>query len=131
MVSWWLGKLDLAKNDVDSAMPHLREAIRAFEAFGMNAETIGVIEDHARLAHSLGLTADSVRLYGAASAARERLSLPRAPRLEPLYGDDLGLLRAALTTSAFEIAWRDGREWDLAQAVKRALALIDASATQH
>jgi hypothetical protein len=37
-------------------------------------------------------------------------------------------LRAALSASAFEIAWRDGREWDLAQAVKRALALIESVA---
>ena len=131
MVSWWLGKVDLANNDGGSALPHLREAIRAFESFGMNAETIGVIEDHARLACSLGLADDSARLYGAASAARERLSHLRAPRLEPLYRDDLGSLRAALTTSAFEIAWRDGREWDLAQAVNRALALFDATAKSH
>ena len=127
MVSWWLGKIELANNDGDSALPHLREAIRAFESFGMNAETIGAIEDYARLACSLGLADDSARLYGAASAARERLSLPRAPRLEPLYRDDLGSLRAALTISDFEIAWREGREWDLTQAVNRALALIDAT----
>jgi non-specific serine/threonine protein kinase len=128
MVSWWLGKIELANKDSASALPHLREAIHAFESFGMNAETIGVIDDYAQLACSLGLPDDSTRLYGAASAARERLSLPRAPRLEPLYRDDLGSLRAALTTSAFDVAWRDGRGWDLAQAVNRALALIDATA---
>ena len=95
-----------------------------------NATTIGVIEDHARIARALGLADDSARLYGAASAARERLSLPRIPRLAPVYQDDLGSLRAALTPSAFEIAWRDGREWDLDQAVNRALAL-DATARHH
>ena len=131
MVSWWLGKIELANNDGGSALPHLREAIRAFESYGMNAETIGALEDHARLACLLGLADDSARLYGAASAARERLSLPRAPRLEPLYRDDLDSLRTALTTSAFEVAWRDGREWDLAQAVNRALALIDAKAKRR
>jgi predicted ATPase/class 3 adenylate cyclase len=131
MVSWWLGKVELASNDGDSALQHLREAIRAFESFGMNAETIGVIEDYARLACSSGVADDSARLYSAASAARERLSLPRAPRLEPLYQNDLGSLRAALTTSAFDIAWRDGREWDLAQAVNRVLALFDATAQRR
>ena len=130
MVSWWLGKIELANNDGYSALPHLREAISAFESFGMNAETIGVIEDHARIAGALGLADDSARLYGAASAARERLSLPRIPRLAPVYQDDLGSLRAALTPSAFEIAWRDGREWDIDQAVNRALAL-DATARHH
>ena len=53
LVSWWHGKIDLA-NDGDSALPHLREAIRAFESFGMTAETIGALEDHARLACSRG-----------------------------------------------------------------------------
>ncbi len=128
MVSWWLGKIDLANNDGGSALSHLREATRAFKAFGMNAETIGVIEDHARLACSLGLADDSARLHASASAARERLLLPRAPRLEPLCRDDLGSLRAALGNSAFEIAWRDGHEWDLAQAINHALALFDATA---
>ena len=127
MVSWWLGKIELASNDGASALPHLREAIRAFESFGMNAETIGVIEDYAQLACSLGLADDSARLYGSASAARERLSLPRPPRLEPLYRDDLGSLHAALTASAFDIAWRDGREWDLAQAVNHVSTLFDAT----
>ena len=131
MVSWWLGKVELANNDGDTALPHLREAIRAFESFGMNAETIGVLEDHARIACSLGPADDSARLYGSASAARERLSLPRPPRLEPLYRDDLGSLHAALTTSAFEVAWRDGCGWDLAQAVNRALALFDATAMRR
>ena len=130
MVSWWLGKIDLANNDGGSALPHLREAIRAFESFGMNAETIGVIEDHARIARALGLADDSARLYGAASAARERLSLPRASGLEPIYRDDLGSLRAALPPSAFEVAWREDCEWPLDQAVNRALAL-DASTRHH
>ena len=130
LVSWWHGKIDLA-NDGDSALPHLREAIRAFESFGMTAETIGALEDHARLACSRGLADDAARLHGAASAARELLSLPRAARLEPLYRDDLNSLRATLTASAFDIAWREGREWDLAQAVNRALALTDATAKRH
>ena len=75
----------LANND-SAAPPHLRGDPRVRD-FGMNAGTIGVIEDHAQLL--VCLTADeSARLYGAASAARER-SLPRA-RLDPLYRDDLG-----------------------------------------
>ena len=131
MALWWLGKIDVANNDGASALPHLREAIRAFASFGMNAETIGVIEDYAQLACSLGLADDSTRLYGAASAARERLSLPRAPRAERSYRQDLLALRAALTSSAFETAWRDGREWDLVQAVNRALVPIDAMARRR
>ena len=128
MASWWLGKIDIANNDGASALAHLREAICAFESFGMNAEIIAVIEDHAELTCALGLADDSARLYGAASAARERLSLPRAARLAPLHADHLDSLRAKLSPGAFEMAWREGREWDLAQAANRALALMDSTA---
>jgi predicted ATPase/class 3 adenylate cyclase len=125
MTAWWLGKVDLANNDASSALPRLRAAIRAFEAFGMNAETLGVIEDFALLAHSRGLADGAARLYGAACAARERLSLPRAPRLDSLYRDEFGPLSTALSVPSFAIAWREGREWDLAQAVKQAMAIFD------
>lgn len=125
MVSWSLGKIDLANNDSGSALPHLCKAIRAFVSFGMTMETIGVLEDYARLACSLGLANDSVHLYGAASAARERLSLPRAPHLQLRYRNDLDSLRTLRTASPFEVVWSEGREWNLAQAVSGALALFD------
>jgi hypothetical protein len=36
-------------------------------------------------------------------------------------------LRAGLAIPGFETAWREGREWVLAQAVKQALELFDAA----
>jgi non-specific serine/threonine protein kinase len=123
MTLWWLGKVDLATQDGGSALPHLREALRAFDSFGMNSETIEALEDHARLAHLLGLADAAVRLYGAASAARERLKLPRSPRTELRYLNEVAVLRAAQTGSDFDVAWAQGREWGLKEAVGRALSL--------
>jgi predicted ATPase len=125
MASWGLGKIELADDHSVSALPYLRDAIRAFEAFGMNAETIGAIEDYAQMARSLGLVDDAARLYAAASAARERQSFLRAPHLESSYQGDLDSLRSAMSASAFDIAWREGCEWGLAQAVNRIFAIFD------
>jgi len=125
LASWWLGKIELTNDQSVKALPYLRDAIGAFEAFGMNAETIGVIEDCAQMARSLGLPQEAARLYGAASAARERQSLVRAPRLESVYHADLDSLRAALSPFAFETAWREGCEWGTPEAVKRIFALFD------
>jgi predicted ATPase/class 3 adenylate cyclase len=123
MALWWLGKVDLASHDAGSALAHLSEALRAFDAFGMSPEMIGALEDHARLAHSLGLADAAARLYGAASAARERLTLPRPARAETRHLNEVAVLRAALTGSDFDCAWTEGREWGLKEAVSRALSL--------
>jgi predicted ATPase/class 3 adenylate cyclase len=123
MALWWLGKVDLANHDGAGALPRLREALGAFDSFGMNSETIGALEDHARLARSLGLPDEAARLYGAASAARERLMVPQPPRAESRYLNELAVLRAALTGSNFDVAWAEGREWGLKEAVSRALSL--------
>jgi predicted ATPase/class 3 adenylate cyclase/tetratricopeptide (TPR) repeat protein len=123
MALWWLGKLELATYDGGDAPANLREALRAFDSFGMNSETIGALEDHARLAHSLGLAEAAARLYGTASAARKRLIVPRPPRAEARYLEDLAEVRAALTNSNFDVAWATGSAWSLKEAVTRALSL--------
>jgi hypothetical protein len=123
MASWWLGKVDLADRDRGAALARLREALRAFDSFGMNAEAIGALEDHALIAHLSGVAEEAVRLCAAACAARERLKLPRQPRAEASYLDQLAALRAALTLSGFDAAWAEGREWALKDAVSHALSL--------
>ena len=125
MASWWLAKIELADNQSVSALPFLGDAITAFHAFGMNEDTIGVIEDYAQVARAVGLTEEAARLYGVASAATERQSLLRAPRVESSYRSNLDSLRAALGGAAFENAWREGREWGIAQAIDRIFALFD------
>ena len=91
---WWLGKADVAGGDTAAARLRLGEALQAFQSFEMNAEVLGCIEDHARLAHALGVAEEAVRLYAVAAAIRERLVLPRAPRSDLRWRDDVAAVRS-------------------------------------
>jgi len=119
---WWLGKADVVGGDTTSARLRLGEALQAFQSFDMNAEVLGCLEDHARLAHSLGFTDEAARLYAMAAATRERLVLPRAPRGDQRWRDDVAATRQALGDAAFDAAWAEGRKWELKEAIRRALA---------
>ncbi len=125
---WWLAKVDIAIGDTSAARRRLGEAIRAFQSFQMNAETIGSLEDQARLAFAMGAPEDAARLHSAAAAARERFVLPRAPRADQRWRDDVGSVRAALGDAAFDVAWAEGRELDLQDAVSRTLEPANLSA---
>ena len=127
MALWWMGKADLAGGDTDAARVKLAEALRAFQAFEMNAEVLGCLEDHARLVQTLGLVDDAMRLYAATSAARERLALRRPLRSEQRWGAGIAAARTAVGDAAFDAAWTEGRTWNLEVAIGRALA----SATVH
>jgi hypothetical protein len=54
--------------------------------------------------------------------------LPRAPRADQRWRDDVGSVRAALGDAAFDVAWAEGREWDLQDAVSRTLEPANLSA---
>ena len=125
---WWLGKADVAGGDTTSARLRLGEALQAFQSFEMNAEVLGCLEDHARLAHSLGSTEQATRLYAAAAAIRERLVLPRAPRDDQRWREDVAGTRQALGDAAFDATWAEGRKWELKAAIYRALALANSPA---
>ena len=125
---WWLGKADVAGGDTASARLRLGEALQAFQSFEMNAEVLGCLEDHARLAHSLGFPEEAARLYAVAAAIRERLVLPRAPRGDQRWRDDVAAARQALGDAAFDAAWAEGRKWELKAAIHRALAPANATA---
>ena len=125
---WWLGKADVARGDTASARLRLGEALQAFQSFEMNAEVLGCLEDHARLAHSLGFPEEAARLYAVAAAIRERLVLPRAPRGDQRWVDDVAATRQALGDAAFDAAWAEGRKWELKAAIHRALAPANVTA---
>lgn len=119
---WWMGKADVAAGDLDLARAKLAEAIRSFQAFEMNAEVLGCLEDHARLAHSLGDYENATRLYAATASQRERLSLGRPPRSERRFRDVVSGTREVLGDVSFEAAWSEGLGWNLDEAIGHALA---------
>jgi tetratricopeptide (TPR) repeat protein len=120
---WWLGKVDIATDDTESARRRLGHALRSFESFEMSAEAVESIEDHALLASRTGRPDEAARLHGAVSALRERLMLPRPPRGERRWRDEIVALRTVLGEAAFKVAWAEGGGWQFHVAVRRALAL--------
>jgi predicted ATPase/class 3 adenylate cyclase len=125
---WWLAKVDIAAGDADAARRRLGEALRSFESFQMSAEMIGALEDQARLARVVGVPEEAARLHSAAAAARERMVLPRAPRADQRWRDEVDALRTSLGDADFDAAWAEGREWELKDAIARTLEPAHLSA---
>ena len=119
---WWTGRTDMADGDADAARDHLGTALRAFQAVEMNAELLACVEDHAALLQSKGNIQESVRIYAAAAAARERLMLRRPPRTEQRWEDAITAARSTLGDASFEAAWAEGRAWQLEMAVRHAVS---------
>ena len=65
---------------------------------------------------------DATRLYAAAAAQRERLSLSRPPRNDQRWRAQLAETRTTLGDASFEAAWSEGAQWEFEEAVRRALA---------
>ena len=118
----WLGKTELGRAEVESSRRRLGEALRTFRAFEMWEELLGCLEDHAALARTQGRAELATHVSAAAATSREKLSLIRPPRAEARWQAQLEALRAALSASGFAEAWREGRAWDVDQAIRSALA---------
>ena len=119
---WWMSKADAAAGDLALAQEHIATALEALAAFEMNAEILGCLEDQASLARGRGEAEAAARLLGAAQAHRERLDLARPPRSQQRWRDEVAATRGQLDAAAFDAAWSAGRQWELREAVKRALA---------
>jgi non-specific serine/threonine protein kinase len=120
---WWIGKTHLVAGELEPARENLDEALRAFRTFEMRPEMIGCIEDLALLAQTLGHVEDALRLYSSASIARERLTMPRTPRVERRWKDSVAAAQRSLGEEQFRAAWSAGRDWRLEDAVRHALAM--------
>jgi predicted ATPase/class 3 adenylate cyclase len=115
---WWIGKADLAVGDAASARTRFDEALHAFQAFEMNAEMLGCLEDHARLLQSVGCVDAAVCLYGAVEKRREAMALSRPPRRAQRWHEHIAAARSALGESAFEASWAVGQGWGIADLIR-------------
>jgi tetratricopeptide (TPR) repeat protein len=118
----WLGKADLERGELASARRRLGDALRTFRAFEMWEELLGCLEDHAAVVRAEGRPDLAVHLSAAAAASRDKLGLGRPPRIELRWQAHLDALRTTLSTPVFDEAWRGGREWEVDQAIRRALS---------
>jgi len=125
---WRLGRSDLASSEFASARKRLAEALRALQAFEMNAEVLDCLEDFARYLQHEGRFEEAVSAHVAASAVREALALPRSARSEALWLADIERARAALGRPEFESAASIGRKWSLDAAIENVLAPTSTSA---
>ena len=119
---WWIGRADIVAGSGDSARSQLGKALVAFQAFEMNGELLGCLEDLAGILQSLGLSVEAIRLYAAAEASRERLRLRRPRRNENQWRAGVAEARGTVDDAAFDAAWEEGSAWELQKAARIAFA---------
>lgn len=123
----WIAKADLVAGEGVAARSNLDAALRSFQAFEMHAQTLGCLDDHARLLMLTGQVEDAARLFGAVDTCRQRLALKQAPRAEQRWDAAIAAARATLGDTRFEAAWSSGRALELDQAIRSALASPSAA----
>ncbi|MET0442213.1 MAG: adenylate/guanylate cyclase domain-containing protein [Casimicrobiaceae bacterium] len=120
--SWWLGKTDLARQDLDSARVRLTGAMRTFHSLEMFVELTGCLEDYGELLAAVGSADTGAQFIGVAASLRERLALPRSPQDEQRWHRAVARARESIGVPAFDAAVAKGRAWPTGDAVQRALA---------
>ena len=122
-----MGRADLAGGDIASAKDRLGEALKSFRAFEMWEGLLGCLEDHAVLAKAGGRIDLMLQLASAAACSRDRLRLLRSPRTEKRWQTQLDAVRKAVADDWFDSAWSEGRNWQVDEAIARALSARDAA----
>ena len=119
--SWWLGKADLSRQDLDSARVRLTSAMRTFHSLEMFVELTGCLEDYGELLVAAGSVDMGARFMGAAESLRERLTLLRSPQDEERRQRTVARVRDIVGAQAFDAALAKGRAWPTGDAVQFAL----------
>src|SRR5712691_5463074 len=119
-----LADLLIEQRDHTAARPLLREALITYRDAGDREGVAASLEGCARLAATIGLAAQAVRLAGAAAALRAAVGTPARGERTNLDRHLAGA-RATLGPRAADAAWADGLSLPPAQATAEALALLD------
>jgi len=118
-----LGTISTDLGDPVRAVGYFRESIALAQLRGNLGDVIDSVGGLARLAAATGQPEKAVRLFGAADAMREGLSMPlssnEVAELEPIMNG----LRTALGDDDFSAAWSDGRSLSQDDALDEALSL--------
>jgi predicted ATPase/class 3 adenylate cyclase len=126
---WRLGKTDAARGDCDLARNRLSEALRALQAFEMNAEVLDCVEDYARLLAVAGQLESAVRICAAAAAARKELGIARSLHRENDMQARIEAWKQELGERSFDAAWSIGRHWSRDEAIEHALSAVPPAVT--
>jgi non-specific serine/threonine protein kinase len=118
-----LGTISTDLGDLDRAIELFRESLALAQVRGNLGDVIDGIGGLARLAAATGQPVEAVRLFGAADAIREGLTMPLSPSEQEDIEAIMTSLRAALGDEGFSAAWADGRSLSQEAALDAALSL--------
>lgn len=121
--------VDLAEGNVITAAAHLGACLRYHRRAPFAADLPLILEAAALLA-TFQRVAISARLWGAAAALRERITVPLWPVDLAEYERHTAACRAALGDAMFEDAWRAGQILSWEQAADETLAWLEALPVQ-
>jgi hypothetical protein len=117
-----LGHVECEQGNHSLAVARLRECVTMSQDLNNRNGTAQGLECFARIAVATGASARGARLWGTAERVREEIGLPMLLNHRPSYNRALAAARIALGDEAFSLAWREGREMTLEDAVKYALS---------
>ncbi len=123
-----LGIVALDRGDLPHAADLLRDSLTALEEMGDRWGVATLLEGPARAAAALGQAARAARIFGAATALRERIGAPLKGPFRPGSVHNMALVRAALGEEAFAAAWAAGQAMTPEEAVAEAVVTIPAPA---
>ncbi|MBW3663126.1 MAG: winged helix-turn-helix domain-containing protein [Actinobacteria bacterium] len=112
-----------ARGDLDAARQGYVEALDICHRLGHRAGVMTAVEGLARLATAAGSDRPAARLWGAAEALRDALSVHVAAHERDEHDRDLADLRRRLGAEEFEAAWAAGRRLGLEDAAEEAKLL--------
>jgi predicted ATPase/class 3 adenylate cyclase len=127
LAAWRLAKADAAQGDLDKASDGLAQALRAFQSFAMNGETVDCLEDYGELLVQRLDPEAAVRIYGAVDAIRQSLALRRPPLGSAVWTARVAAVRAGMDPATYDAAWAAGRNATLDETVDGILTAEERS----
>ena len=109
-------KLQRADGDLDACEHSIQEAIAGAAASNDEVGLTEALEALGGVAAAKESSEEAMRLFGAASAIRDRLGYLRFPIDRPQYDADLALARSAMNAEASDRAWTAGAALSPAEA---------------
>jgi non-specific serine/threonine protein kinase len=117
----YVGDLAFDQGEIERATRLYAESLAGFGALGHQWDCAAGIEAVAAVADARGSAPRAVRLWGAATAIRARISAPLPPVERPRRDAALARLHTTLGATLYAAAWAEGEAMTLEQAIAYAL----------
>jgi predicted ATPase len=126
MVRSELAHLERYEGHYQQAEETYRKTIRVWQKLGHRAAIAHQFESFAFIAKVHEQAERAARLFGAAEALREKISIPMSPPEQIEYNREVADLRAGMDEKAFTSLWGEGRALAMEAAIEYALKETDA-----